>query len=167
MSEEPLDFRAQRIADKIATIIKQMENDEIKPGDVVYNSKDLRDVIFLEKPPESLLLEYHEAKRNGEKYPPFTGQVKYRALSGQICSASVGSITKISKGDKLVEHEISGHNSDSKNYADLLEYYARDLGYRVERIETKNGIKLTFFGDNQEELDTFLVRCCQNGLIFL
>ncbi|MBY8988430.1 MAG: hypothetical protein KGD61_08240, partial [Candidatus Lokiarchaeota archaeon] len=83
-----------------------------------------------------------------------------------MCSAPVGSITKISKGNKFVEHEVEGHNSDSINYADLLEYYARNIGYRVERIETKKGIKLTFFGDNQEELDRFLVRCCQKGLIF-
>ena len=79
----------------------------------------------------------------------------------------MGRISKISQGDKFVEQEFKSHDSDSKNYVDLLKYYARDIGYRVERIDTKNGIKLTFFGDNQEELDRFLVRCCQNGLIFL
>ena len=79
----------------------------------------------------------------------------------------MGRISKISQGDKFVEQEVKGHDSDSKNYADLLEYYTRDICYRVERIVTKNEIKLTFFGDNQEELDRFLVRCCQNGLIFL
>ena len=98
---------------------------------------------------------------------PFTGDVKYRTFSGQICSVPVGCISKILKGNKFVEHEVKGHDSDSINYADLLEYYARGIGYRVERIDTKNGIKLTFFGDNQEELDKFLVQCCHKGNIFL
>ena len=167
MSEEPIDYKAKAVFDKISSVIEQMESGEIKPGDVVYCSKALKDVIFVEKPPEPLILEYHEAKRNGEKFVPFTGDVKYRTFSGQICSVPVGCISKILKGNKFVEHEVKGYDSDSINYADLLEYYARGIGYRVERIDTKNGIKLTFFGDNQEELDKFLVQCCHKGNIFL
>lgn len=165
MREERLDLRALSIRDKISTVIRQMESGKIKPGDVVYNSKDLKDVIFVEKPPESLLLEYDEAKRSEGKYPPFSGRVKYRTFSGQICSAPVGCITIISKGNKFVEHEVEGQSSDSKNHADFLEYYARAIGFRVKRIKAKKGIKLTFFGDNQIDLDLFLVQCCQNDFI--
>ena len=147
MKEEWLDLRAHSIGFKISTVIRQMESGEIKPGDVVYSSKALKDVIFVEKPSKSDLLEYHDAKKNGDKYPPFSGDVKYRTFSGQICSAPVGCMTIISKGNKFVEHKVEGHNSDSKNRADFLEYYARAVGFRVERIKAKNGFILTFFGD--------------------
>jgi hypothetical protein len=86
-------------------------------------------------------------------------------LSGQICSASVGYITIISKGNKFVEHEVKGHGSDSKNRADFLEYYARDIGFRVKRTKTIRGIKLVFFGDIQLDLDLFLGQSCQNDFI--
>lgn len=165
MREERLDLRAHSISHEISTVIRQMESGEIKPGDVVYCSKALKDVIFLEKPHESDLLEYHKAKLDGEKYPPFSGRIKYRTFSGQICSVPVGCINVIEKGNKFAEYEVKGRGSDSKNRADFLEYYARAIGFRVKRIKVKKGIKLTFFGDNQIDLDLFLVQCCQNDFV--
>jgi len=165
MREEKLDLRAYSIYDKISTVIRQIESGEIKPSDVVYCSKACKDVVVLENPPKSDLLEYHKAKRDGEKYPPFPGDVKYRTFSGQICSVPVGCIDVIEKGNKFVEYEVKGRGSDSKNRADFLEYYARCIGFRVKKIKTKKGISLTFFGDKQLDLELFLVRCCQNDLI--
>ncbi len=165
MREERFDLRAHSIGDKISTVIRQIESGEIKPGDVVFCQKACEDVVFLEKPAESDLLEYHKAQRDGEKFPPFPGDVKYRTFSGQICSVPIGCITVIEKGNKFVEYEVKGRGSDSKNRADILEYYARAIGFRVERIKVKKGIKLTFFGDNQIDLDLFLVQCCQNDLM--
>jgi hypothetical protein len=71
MREERLGLRTYSILDKISIVIRQIERGEIKPGDIVYNSKALEDVIFVEKPPESLLLEYHETKRREGKISPF------------------------------------------------------------------------------------------------
>ena len=64
-----------------------------------------------------------------------------------------------------MEYEVKGRRSDSKNRADFLEYYARAIGFRVERIKAKKGIKLTFFGDKQIDLDLFLVQCCQKDFV--
>ncbi len=164
MREERLDLRAYSISLEISTVIRQIESGEIKPGDVVFCQKACENVVVLENPPKSNLLEYHKAKREGEKYPPFTGRIKYRTFNGQICSVPIACITVIEKGNNSVEYEVKGRGSDSRNRADTLEYYARATGFRVKRTKVKKGIKLTFFGNNQLDLELYLVQCCQNDL---
>lgn len=160
MTNTKRDLIAKYIGGKIEEVITQILDRELKHGDIVYCTKELDDVIFLDPPSEDLIQKYLRAKQNGEIDPPFRGDIKYKTFKGEIRSAPVACIVKISSGNSSAEYEFKGINCEvnSKN----KEVLARQAGFRAERIRLDNSILLRIYGDSQEEVDDFIYLVCQN-----
>lgn len=45
---------------------------------------------------------------------------------------------------------------------EMLEFGARELGFRVEREDSKNKVIYKFYGDSQQEVDDFVNNYCKN-----
>ena len=156
------DIRLKRIGERIAQVVKQIKEEEIKPGDRVYCTKELSDVYFLEPPDKEYFLKYYRYKQEGREFPPFTGNVKYKSLHSAINEVSIACIVKITEGKYFAEHLIKEKELNDKRNIDYCEYLARGAGFRVERQETKEGFLLKIYGDSQEKVDNFIEFCCQN-----
>ena len=166
LSAGPLTIYEKRILERIEQAVKWVENNEIKSGDIVYCTREGKDVIFLEKPPLKAFTRYHKYKKEGEKYPPFSGDVKYKTLNGEMRECAIACIVRISTCDFFSEYEIKGLNEISQNRLNSHENIARAAGFRVEKTETNSSYLLKIFGDSQEKVDD-LVMCFQNDLMLI
>jgi hypothetical protein len=75
---------------RLADAVKDMENKDIKPGDIVYCSNVGKNVIFLEYPERRFFDIYYEQG-------VFPGEVKYKTFEGKIGTAPVACFYKIQK----------------------------------------------------------------------
>jgi hypothetical protein len=155
-----IDLKTKLIHKKIDEIVWLLENDGIKSGDIVYCTKECSDVIFLEMPDKKFFSFYHERKLKGIDYVPFAGDVKYQTFQGKIKEAPIMCIIKISEGNISSSYQFKG--KDAIDEAEFCEYLARGAGFRVERKKIRGGYILKFFGDSKEELDDFIMNCCNN-----
>lgn len=160
MNSESIDHFTLSLYKQLDKTLKIILDGSIRPGDVVYCTKELNNVIFLKPPSEESIKKYQQNKLNGEKYPPFTGFVKYKTTEGKIRSAPVACIVKISSGNYVNEYEFKGENYQiiSKN----KEILARQAGFRTEVVIFDNSILLKIYGDTQEEVDDFITLVCNN-----
>lgn len=165
VQNDHFDLRGKWIRERISKVVSQLEKGEISFGDLVYCTNISADVIFLEKPPRKSFLNYYKARKAGEIFPPFSGKVKYKTLSGQVSTSPIACIVKISKGNFFADYEVV--EGESEDRIEYLEHYGRSLGFRVERVSSseKKKIILRFFGDSQSEVDDFVELCCQNNFI--
>jgi len=144
------DLKSKIINDRKNKIISYFKAGDIKRGDIVYCTKELGDVIFLDL----------KLSQDG-----FTGVVEYKTFNEEIKRAPIGSIVKISSGDYFSEYEVKLSGKKLRERSDFLEYLARYQGFRVEKSKIQNGIILKFFGDSQEQVEDFIVNCCYNKYI--
>jgi hypothetical protein len=154
------DLIAKYIGNRIEEVITQIIDGDLKKDNIVYCTKKLDYVIFLEPPSESLIKKYLRAKEDGEIDPPFQGDIIYKTSKGEIRSAPAACIVKISNGNYCSEYEFKGKNREvnSKN----KEILARQAGFRTERIRCDNSTLLKIYGDSQVEVDDFISLVCQN-----
>jgi len=118
---------------------KFLEN--VKPGDKVFCTAEIHDVIFLEK--------------NTNAY----GDCKYKTADGEIKTAPNFAFRILSKGNKFAEYR-----TENKYKADLYELKGKKYGFRVDRKDLENSFILKFYGDRQEDVDNF-VFCIDKDLI--
>jgi len=84
------DRRSLEISHRLADAVKDMENGEIKPGDIVYCSNVGKNVIFLEYPERRFFDTYYEQG-------VFPGDAKYKTFEGKIGTAPVACFHKLPK----------------------------------------------------------------------
>jgi len=152
------DLNSLEIRHRLDKAVKNMENGEIKPGDIVYCSNIGKNVIFLEYPERKFFETYY-------KDGVFPGKAKYKTIEGEIGTAPVACFFKISKGNYKAEHVINGKEEEIKRYIDHLMGLCKQEGFRVELEETKTGYKLKILGDSQESVNDFVKLHCHNNLI--
>jgi len=156
-----MDLHSKETHYRLAKAVNQMESGEIKPGDIVYCSKEGDPVLFLEYPEQVHFETYH---RLGV-FP--CGDAKYQALDGEIRYAPVACFTKISKGNYFSTHKISNEEDNSREGFDRFKRHERlrgqamAEGLRVETKRTLEGYELTFYGDSQQAVDDFVELCCR------
>ncbi len=162
---EPYDPMIKKIHDQIDKTVRLLEKGEIMSGDIVYCSKVLEDVIFIEGPNWDALTQYNNDKA---KYgnAPFSSKVKYKTFDGVIRTCPIACIVKISKGNFFANLKVKGKADIAKQRAEYLEFLARGLGFRVEKCKTRRGYLLKFFGDSQREIDEFLHFYCQDEMAY-
>lgn len=107
--------------------------EKVRPGDVVFCTAAIHDVVFLEHPSN------------------IYGDVKYKTIDGEIREAPSFCFRIISKGNKFAEYETS-----DKEKADSYSRLARRNGFRVEKQKIKNVYVLKIYGDIQKEVDDFV-----------
>lgn len=112
-------------------------------GDKVYCTRERSDVILIEK-----------------DVPP-NGWIKYRTVKGEEKVQHPIYFRTISKGNKCAKLRIEGKDFRSK--AEIIELKARELGFRVEVAEFKDGYLFKIYGDSQDEVDDFVSLYCKNG----
>lgn len=113
---------------------------KVQPGDRVYCTTELSDVIYLENLPYDL--------------------VKYKTLSGEERTQHAACFRNISKADFSGEFKVEGKNSKAR--AEALKEHAHELGFRVELIKLEDSYSLKIFGDSQDEVDDFIAFICNN-----
>ncbi len=148
------DLVAKHVTSRIEEVIFQILDKKIEYGDIVYCTKELQNVVFLEPPSYEIIQKYLADKKKGELDPPFRGDIKYKTLNGKFRSAPIACIVKISNGDYSAEYEFKGINYEtvSKN----KEILARQAGFRAERIKLDYSVLLRIYGNSQEEVDDFI-----------
>lgn len=129
--------------------VKQIEQGEIKVGDVVYDSYLCEDVVVLDLPDPKRISIY-----NYRAFPYIRNYCK--TLDGKIERSGYLYYVKISKGNYYVEYEIEGKGKELQIKVDFFEYLARGEGFRVEKVKIKKGHLLKFFGDSQQQVNEFL-----------
>ncbi len=116
--------------------IKMLKN--VNVGDKLYWLIHSEDVILVEKPTKLSTITRCTCQRDNK----------------EIIEIPAHLLRKISKGNYNQDHNIYG--TDKTNEARILELTAREAGFRVELEKLKNGIRLKFYGDSQEEVDDFV-----------
>jgi len=111
----------------------------VKPGDKVFCTAEIHDVIFLEK--------------NTNAY----GDCKYKTANGKIKTSPNFTFRILSKGNKFAEYK-----TENKFKADLYELKGKKFGFRVDRKELENYFILKFYGDTQENVDDFVLYINRN-----
>ena len=143
------DQRSLEVHHRLAEAVKDMENGDIKPGDIVYCSNVGKDVIFFEYPERWLFDKYY-------KDGVFPGDAKYKTFEGDIRTAPIACFYKISKGHYFADYIVEGKSENIRERAEILIGFGKGKGFRTEMTETNKGYKLRFFGDSQQELDDFI-----------
>jgi hypothetical protein len=131
------DYRARKLREREKAFLEK-----VKPGDVVFCTAEIHDVVFLEYP--------------SHKW----GSCKYKTIKGEIREAPTFCFNIVSKGDKSAEYKTSDEYK-----ADVYEMTAREYGFRVERKMIKEEYILKIFGDEQEDVDQFVFNL-NSGQIF-
>ena len=148
-------FEFKNIFDLIEENIAYIESGDLGSGNVVYCSKILQDVFFLEGPDLSELSNYHKARTRYETVP-FSGSIRYRTFDGEVGECPVGCIAKISSGNFFSSYEVKNTQEGYKEMSTNLTFLARSNGFRVEVLKSKESYLLRFFGDSQEIVDQFV-----------
>ncbi|MBA7670671.1 hypothetical protein ES703_78817 [subsurface metagenome] len=148
-------FEFKSVFDLIEKNIKYIEAGVLTPGDIVYCSKLLKDVVFLEGPSLDELGNYHKDRAIYETVP-FPSNIKFKTFNGEIGECPVACIAKISSGSFFSSYEVKSERKGYKTISMNLEFLARANGFRVEVLESEKGYLLKFFGDSQEKVDQFV-----------
>jgi len=98
-----------------------------------------------------------------EKPNTYMGQCLYKNQRGEIKSCQVGHCRTISKGAYFVEHFIKRNDSEIKSM--MIERIALESGFRVEIQKTDSGHMVKIFGDKQQDVDDFMIRCVYNKFL--
>ncbi|MHA2051669.1 MAG: hypothetical protein ACW986_18820, partial [Promethearchaeota archaeon] len=112
----------------------------VKHGEEVYCTTEVSNVIFLQK-----------------ETPPL-GWVEYRTLEGEVKFQHPACFRIISKGNKSAECYIKGLNY--KERTSVVERKARECGFRVEKLELRTSFHLIIYGDQQNQVDDFILIWC-------
>jgi len=126
------------LASSIQNQVKQFL-DNVSIGDIVYCTIEMDNVIFLEKPKNKF------------------DWCQYKSFDGQIKEARAHCFRKISLGNKCAEYKTT--EIDDLNTSEIL---AREYGFRVEKDTLKNSYLLRIYGDEQEDVDHFVI-CLENN----
>lgn len=148
----PYYFEFKSVRQKIDENINLIKNNIIKNGDIVYCSKILEDVIFLEGPNIGEIKKYQE---NLHTAPVFPFLVKFKTLTGELGNCPIACIAKISLGNYFSEYEINKKRKDAEIILENLVYNSRSNGFRVETIDKKKSYVIKFYGNSQNEVDEF------------
>lgn len=128
--------------DYLADIINEQSKrflDQVKNGEIVYCTTEMKDVVFLKKPKNRF------------------DWCQYKTLEGKIKEARTHCFRKISLGNKCAEYKTT--EIDDLNASEIL---AREYGFRVEKDTLKNSYLLRIYGDEQEDVDHFVI-CLENN----
>ncbi len=154
-----VDLSTRDIQFRMKNTVDDIESERIKLGDIVYCTKLNKEVIVLEFPQKKHFDIYH-------KSGVFPGDVKYKTFDGEIGLAPVACINRISRGNYVSSFDVAEKDLSSEKRVEYLERTAKRRGFRVKVLEVKEGYKLEFYGDTQQDVDEFVELSNLNTLHF-
>lgn len=98
-----------------------------------------------------------------EKPESDMGHCIYRNQRGEVKSCQVRLCRTISKGIYFAEHYIKENDSEIKSI--MIERIALESGFRIEIQKTDSGHMVKIFGDKQQDVDDFMIRCVYNKFL--
>lgn len=124
--------------------IELLEN--VKIGDSLFWLPQSEDVILVEKPSKLITTTICTCQRDNK----------------EIVKIDASFLTRVSKGSYY--QELNFDELDNMRKVRIWELMARKAGFRVEVEKHKDGFKLRFYGDSQEEVDDFVNLAIKNDL---
>jgi hypothetical protein len=141
-------------------IADELYNGKLKVGDLVYCSKELRNVSLLVIPSKEELEEFIRLRGAGN---PASLTITYKTRLDKVKSCPVACISKIPIGLFSSMYFLPCEDLERK---ERLKYLARIRGLNVI-IKSKNkGKMFTIYGDNEQELKDFVFYACEKGYLY-
>lgn len=83
--------------------------------------------------------------------------MNYKTKSGDIGSCPIACITRVSDGECFADYKIRKvENEDIEILIQNLKYGSRANGFRFKMISTRRFYIFRFFGDSQDEVNSFI-----------
>ena len=127
--------------------VKMLKN--VKVGDALFWLTRSEDVILLEIPSELNTITRCICQRHNK----------------EIVKIPAYLLRHISKGNYYQEYYIDGF--DNKREYETLELIAKQYGFRVEIKMQRNGFKMIFFGNSQDEVNDFVNFVIKDDLVLI
>ncbi len=151
----PYYFEFKTSQERIDENVKLIKEGVIKFGDIVYCSKILEEVTFLEVLPSDSI-DYYLRNKDHYTFSPFTGEIKYKTKTGEVQQCPIACISKIQKKNYSHIYKVQKKKKDAKIIVENLEYGGKANGFRVQVLETETHFLLTFFGDSKIKVKAFI-----------